>query len=170
MLASLPAIPKIQGSAWGSPPVGGGGGWDPRAFLSDSELISIPDRTDRNFQPGEGEEASAKVGQEPRLQPGAAPRLQGWMLTPKKPHLHSQEARTALAGWKASSTVDRGYEDSSPQLHPCQGRTLDAVRTPGNSQPIKGIFFFKNHNKGLMKFRSCRQQPYASNMLGTVGA
>lgn len=140
MLASLPAIPKIQGSAWGSPPVGGGGGWDPRAFLPGSELISIPDRTDRNFQPGEGEEASAKVGQEPRLQPGAAPRLQGWMLTPKKPHLHSQEPRTALAGWKASSTVDRGYEDSSPQLHPCQGGLWMPSEPQGIRSQLRGYF------------------------------
>lgn len=56
-----------------------------------------------------------------------------------------------------------------PHGHPPKEDTVDAVRPPRNLHSIKKKK--KNViNRGLMKFRSCRHQPYASNMHSTVGA
>lgn len=59
-------------------------------------------------------------------------------------------------------------QPSRAHIQPAQKASAGATEPPGGLYTIKGIF--KITNKGLMKFGSCRHQPYASDTHGAVGA
>lgn len=130
-------------------------------------LVPDADRTDRNFQQrrGQGEEARAELpallprcrrGQEPRLQPGApsAPsgkslrdalsaqkHLRGLVCTFRNAELCPQRLESTAAAPTVNPRCPRTATPSSiPAMGSHSRRTPDAIRAPGSSQPIKGVF------------------------------
>lgn len=59
-------------------------------------------------------------------------------------------------------------QPSCAHIQPAQKPSASATEPPQGLYTIKGIF--KITNKGLMKFGSCRHQPYASDTHGAAGA